>query len=301
MAETALSEEVARFLAHLALGRRHSPVTLKAYAADLALWRRRMEALQLLTAVQVQPQHIRHFVGAEHRRGAAPTAIRRRLAAVRSFYRFLMREGRAEHNPALDVPAPKGERRLPKVLSVDQAAALMNSATDDFVGCRDRAVLELFYASALRLAELVRLDLTDVDLAEGMVRVLGKGGKTRIVPLGTHAVAALRAYLPLRAACTAPEEQALFVSARGRRLGVRAVELRVARRAREQGLGVHVHPHMLRHSAASHLLESAADLRAVQDFLGHANIGTTQIYTHLDFQHLAQIYDQAHPRARKKP
>ncbi|MEW5790999.1 MAG: tyrosine recombinase XerC [Pseudomonadota bacterium] len=295
-----LAAEIRAYLAHLAAARRHAPATLRAYAADLNLWQRHMAGLGVGEAGAVLPSHLRHFVGAQHRNGAAPSAIRRRLAAVRSFYRFLLREGRVASNPALDIPAPKGDRPLPKALSVDQSATLMGVDGDGFLDCRDRAMLEVFYGSGLRLAELVGLDLNDLDLAEGLVRVTGKGSKTRVVPLGSQAIVAVRAYLPLRAQRARAAEPALFVSGRGRRLGSRAVELRVGRRAREQGLGVPVHPHMLRHSAASHLLESASDLRAVQDFLGHANIGTTQIYTHLDFQHLAKVYDQAHPRARRR-
>lgn len=249
---------------------------------------------------------VRAFAAAEHAGGIAPRSIQRRLSAARSFYDYLMREGLAKSNPALEVRAPKTKKRLPPALDADQMARLLDFRVDDSLSARDKAMMELFYSSGLRLSELVGLDADAVDLKDRMVRVLGKGSKTRIVPVGRHAVDALKRWLAERAAfvrqapATAPAG-ALFVGKSGRRLSVRAVQVRVGEWARRQGLAQHVHPHMFRHSFATHLLESSGDLRGVQELLGHADIGTTQVYTHLDFQHLAAVYDSAHPRARRKP
>jgi integrase/recombinase XerC len=239
--------------------------------------------------------------------------VQRRLSAVRSFYEFLLRENQprrddepaflsgVRRNPAHDVRAPKAAKRLPETLDPDQMARLLDIKDDDrpFV-LRDRAIMELLYSSGLRLAELVGLDMGDLDLAEGMVQVLGKGQKTRLVPVGSVAVGVLKQWLLDRAALAKPEEKALFVGRGGRRLGPRAIQTRVAQWARRQGLSMHVYPHLFRHSFATHLLESSRELRGVQELLGHADISTTQVYTHLDFQHLARIYEASHPRARKK-
>lgn len=196
--------------------------------------------------------------------------------------------------------APKAGKRLPETIDADQMARLLTFRTDEELDVRDKAIMELFYSSGLRLSELVDLDLADLDLPDRTVRVTGKGSKTRVVPVGRYAIDALTAWLKDRGALAKPGEQAVFVSKHGRRLGQRAIQLRIGEWAKRQGLGMHVHPHMFRHSFASHLLESSQDLRGVQELLGHANISTTQIYTHLDFQHLAKIYDQAHPRAKRK-
>jgi integrase/recombinase XerC len=203
-------------------------------------------------------------------------------------------------NPAIEVRAPKAGRRLPEALNADQMAGLLAFTPKDGMGRRDLAIMELFYSSGLRLAELIALNLSDLDLADRTVRVLGKGGKQRINPIGRPAIKALRAWLAERAALAKPDETAVFVGRGGRRLGARLVQRRVAQLARAQGLPIHMHPHLFRHSFATHLLESSRDLRGVQELLGHANISTTQIYTHLDFQHLARIYERSHPRARKR-
>jgi integrase/recombinase XerC len=226
--------------------------------------------------------------------------VQRRLSAVRSFYAFLIREGIMRVNPATDIRAPKSARHLPQTLDADQMGRLLDVAVETPLDARDLALMELFYSSGLRLAELVALDLTSIDLADRTVRVVGKGNKTRIVPVGRKAVTALRAWLRERSGMAAPETPALFVGRNGGRLGARAIQLRVAAAARRQGLPMGVHPHLFRHSFATHLLESSQDLRGVQELLGHADISTTQVYTHLDFQHLARIYDEAHPRARRK-
>ena len=240
------------------------------------------------------------FAAREHRRGLAPRSVQRRLSACRGLFRYLVREGEMRADPSGDVRAPKAKKRLPVPLDADAMARLLEFRGDDSLGVRDKAIMELFYSSGLRLAELLGLDLLDLDLRDRTVRVLGKGRKERIVPVGRHAVEALQAWLGERTKLAAVGEPAVFVGARGERLGPRIVQRRIARWARLQGLPLHVHPHMLRHSFASHLLESSQNLRAVQELLGHASISTTQVYTHLDFQHLARIYDAAHPRARRK-
>jgi integrase/recombinase XerC len=222
------------------------------------------------------------------------------LSALRSFFNFMLRERALDANPAVGVQAPKARKRLPETMDVDLMARLLEFRTDTQLGVRDKAIMELFYSSGLRLAELVGLNLGDVDRGDRTVRVLGKGNKTRIVPVGKHALDAVARWLKERVTLAVGDERALFVSNRGARLGPRAIQKRVAAWARHQGLGRHVHPHLFRHSFATHLLESSQDLRGVQELLGHANISTTQVYTHLDFQHLAKIYDAAHPRARRK-
>lgn len=242
---------------------------------------------------------IRAFAAAQHGAALSPRSIQRRLSAARTFYDFLMREGHCARNPALDVRAPKIKKRLPGTLDADQMGRLLSFRVDDSLSARDKAIMELFYSSGLRLAELVGLRVAAIDLADRTVRVLGKGNKTRIVPVGRQAVDALRRWLQERAGLAKSGVDALFVSQRGRPLSVRSVQLRVGAWGRRMGLGVHVHPHMFRHSFATHLLESSGNLRGVQELLGHADIGTTQIYTHLDFQHLASVYETAHPRARR--
>jgi len=289
-----------RFARHLASERRLSAHTASAYSQDLAALSTWCETQGLADWVDIDSQRVRSFAARSHAGGLAPRSVQRRLSAVRSFFRFLIREGAVKTNPADDVRAPKSARRLPQTLDADQMGRLLDVSVETPLDARDLAMMELLYSSGLRLAELVTLDLPQLDLADRTVRVLGKGSKTRIVPVGSKAITALRAWLRERAALAAPGSQALFVGRNGRRLGARAVQLRVAAAARRQGLPMAVHPHLFRHSFATHLLESSQDLRGVQELLGHADIGTTQVYTHLDFQHLARIYDSAHPRARRK-
>jgi integrase/recombinase XerC len=293
------------FLGSLHNERRLSRHTGAAYRGDLAAFVAWCAKSRLTTWSALDEQHLRKFAAAAHRAGLAPRSIQRRLSALRTFFGYLLREGILQRSPAVEVRAPKGAKRLPQALDVDRMARLLDApvaARPEFAGldARDRAILELFYSSGLRLAELVGLDLPDVDLADRTVRVLGKGDKTRIVPIGAQARTALRDWLRQRAAIAAVDERAMFVGRNGGRLGVRAVQLRVDAWARRHGLDVKVHPHLFRHSFATHLLESSHDLRGVQELLGHANISTTQVYTHLDFQHLARIYDEAHPRARRR-
>lgn len=292
---------VDRFLDHLRVERRLSPHTAAAYRRDLdrlGAWCRE-EGQDDWRRLNVHL--IRAWVASQHRRGLGGRSLQRRLSALRAFFDFHVRIGTLTHNPAHGVRPPKARRALPAALDVDQAAQLLGEdAGDELLAVRDRAVMELIYSSGLRLAELVALDLTDVDLVDGIVTVTGKGGKTRRVPVGRHARDALRQWIEQGRAIRPPAETALFLGRHGRRLGPRSVQQRIDAWARRRGIDLRVHPHMLRHSFASHLLESSGDLRAVQELLGHADISTTQIYTHLDFQHLAKVYDAAHPRARKR-
>lgn len=287
------------YLQHLRSERQVSPHTLDGYRRDLGKVMAFCEKQQLDTWSSLKSVHVRQLIAEQHRQGQSGRSLARLLSSLRGLYRYLNQEGRCTHDPAVGISAPKGERRLPRLLDTDRAMQLLDGGVeDDFIGYRDQAMLELFYSSGLRLAELVGLNLDQLDLPAGLVQVHGKGNKARVLPVGRKAREALEAWLPLRA-LSKPPDGAVFVSQQGRRLGSRAVQLRV-RQAGVRELGQHLHPHMLRHSFASHLLESSQDLRSVQELLGHADIGTTQIYTHLDFQHLAKVYDQAHPRAKRK-
>jgi integrase/recombinase XerC len=296
-----LAGACAAWLGYLAAARRASPHTLAAYRRDLALMVDTLAARDIHTPAAVDALAIRHAVATLHRRGLAPRSLQRWLSAVRGLFGFLVGHGVLGANPAQGIGAPRGARTLPATLDVDQAARLLDATPEGREALRDQAMFELCYSSGLRLAELCALDLADCDLRGGLVTVTGKGGRTRTVPVGSQACRALAAWLGVRAGMRgAALTPALFLSRRGTRIGARAVQLRLARMARERGLPQHVHPHMLRHSFASHVLESSGDLRAVQEMLGHANLSTTQIYTHLDFQHLAKVYDAAHPRAARK-
>lgn len=290
--------ELDAYLEHLRRERQLSPHSLAGYRRDLDKLLALATAAGLERWAQLDGRGLRRLLAELHQQGLAPSSLARWLSAVRGLYRYLIREGHCEQDPSVGLRPPKGEQRLPRLLDADRAQQLLDAPqADDFLACRDRAMLELFYSSGLRLSELTGLDLPQLDLAAGLVRVRGKGNKVRELPVGRQAREALQAWLALRRLVAV--DQALFVGQRGQRLGPRAVQLRV-RQAGVRELGQHLHPHMLRHSFASHLLESSQDLRAVQELLGHADIGTTQIYTHLDFQHLAKVYDQAHPRAHRR-
>jgi integrase/recombinase XerC len=293
-------EWIAAFRRYLATERRLSPHTDASYALDLAALARYCASQGLEEWSAIDSQHVRTFAARSHAGGLAPRSIQRRLSAARSFFNFLVRERVLKSNPAVEIRAPKAGKRLPQTLDADRMARLLQIPAGDALTTRDLAMMELLYSSGLRLAELIGLDLTALDLADRTVRVLGKGSKARILPVGRKAIDALHAWLKVRGNLAKPGETACFVGRNGRRLSPRAVQVRVAYWARRQGLGQHVHPHLFRHSFASHLLESSGELRGVQELLGHADISTTQIYTHLDFQHLARIYDATHPRARRK-
>lgn len=292
-----LDGPIQRFTRYLTAERGVSPLTIAHYQRDLARLREFCQKRHVGDWQSFDAQHVRTLVSELRQRGLSGRSIQRLLSSVRTFYRFLLRENEVTRNPAAGIRAPKSPRRLPKNLSPDQAVQVVEVTGDDEVARRDRAVLELLYSSGLRLAEVVSLNLEDLQ-SDGTVRVLGKGNKTRVVPIGGPAQAALAEWFRVRAVLAAPGEMAVFVGRDGQRLSRNVVYQLVRRRGRV--VGQPVHPHMLRHSFASHLLESSGDLRAVQELLGHASIGTTQIYTHLDFQHLAKVYDQAHPRARKR-
>jgi integrase/recombinase XerC len=296
----ALERAVASHLKRLRVERRLSPNTLSGYARDLASLTRYCQASQLEQVDDISVDHVRAWLAGEHRRGLGARSLQRRLSAVRSWFDQQIEEGTITRNPAAHVQAPRADRRLPTVLDPDAMAKLLEIDGDDPLSRRDRAMMELLYSSGLRLAELTDLDLGDLDLRDGTVRVLGKGSRTRIVPVGSSALTAVRRWLDVRAAREG--ETALFVGKRGVRLSRRAVQVRVRHWGELRQIAQRVHPHLFRHSFATHVLESSGDLRAVQEMLGHADISTTQVYTHLDFQHVASVYDNAHPRAqRRKP
>ena len=280
--------------------RRVSRHTLSSYQRDIKRLMEFCEQHGLADWNNINDTHIRQYVSQRHRRGLSGKSLQRELSAIRTFYRFLMSEGHVQHNPAELVQAPKTARKLPETLDVDKVTRLVEFEAKTDLEKRDRAILELFYSSGLRLAELLGLNISDIDNNEKILEVTGKGNKTRRVPVGQYALNALEKWLDARSKLADINEPALFISQNGNRLSARAVQQRVKLWQKKQGIDVRVYPHLLRHSFASHMLESSQDLRAVQELLGHANISTTQIYTHLDFQHLAKVYDDAHPRARSK-
>ncbi|HKO86915.1 MAG TPA: tyrosine recombinase XerC [Burkholderiales bacterium] len=289
----------AQYLAYLAQQRRLSPATLRGYSRDL---RELLHLTPDCALVQIEPTQVRRMVAQLHGRGLDGRSIAHMLSAWRGFYTWLVRHHAYPSNPCMGVRAPKSAKRLPKLLGPDEAQQLLDAPAGSARDACDLAMFELFYSSGLRLAELRALNVTDaltvIDQAE--VTVLGKGNKTRTVPVGHKAVEALSAWHGVRAELARPEEKALFVGSRGERISPSVLRRRLQQLAQRQGLTQSVHPHMLRHSFASHVLQSSGDLRAVQEMLGHASVSTTQIYTHLDFQHLALAYDKAHPRAKKK-
>jgi integrase/recombinase XerC len=296
-AEWQLAED---FLNHLRVERNLSPHTIAAYRRDLSCLREYCDQNKIFRWSELRVHNVRRYAATRFAAGLSPRSIQRRLSGARSFMGYLIREGGLKNNPVAGVSAPKAAKRLPDALDADQMAQLLNIQGEGLAVVRDRAIMELLYSSGLRLAELVGLNLDDIDAGDGLVRVTGKGNKERIIPVGRQALAAIRAWRRLRANEADIEEMALFVGRRGQRISPRTVQAMVHRRAVEAGLPKRVYPHLFRHSFATHVLESSGDLRAVQEMLGHADIGSTQIYTHLDFQHLAQIYDKAHPRARRQ-
>jgi integrase/recombinase XerC len=294
---------VDQYLLHLGVERRLSPHTTAAYRRDLALLTEHAQKQNIADVVQLREFHIRHLVASLHGKGLSGRSLQRILSAWRQFFSWLASQRMIDSNPVAAVRAPKSPRKLPKTLDVDQMNQLLSIEGNSWLEKRDHAMLELFYSSGLRLAELAGLDLDALNLDEGLVRVLGKGSKARIVPVGRIALIALQTWLGVRGEnlpVSSTSENAIFIGQQGKRLGARAIQLRLKHYSLKQGMAEPVHPHMLRHAFASHVLESSSDLRAVQELLGHANISTTQIYTHLDFQHLARVYDAAHPRAQKK-
>jgi len=289
--------QVAAYLDHLKVERRMSAHTLDNYGRDLQAFCAWMGSGGIAAIAKLGGEDLRGFIASEHRRGLAPASLQRRLSALRSLFKFLMARGELTVNPAQGLRAPKAKRKLPQVLDPDETAQLVEVATDTPLGRRDRAMLELFYSSGLRLSELCALRWRELDLDEGLVHVTGKGNKQRVVPVGRHAREALAAW---RADTPSAPAAPVFPGRGNASISPRAVQARLRAAAQRQGVWKRVHPHLLRHSFASHVLESSGDLRGVQELLGHADIATTQIYTHLDFQHLAKVYDAAHPRARRK-
>ena len=245
-------------------------------------------------------QKLRDFISYRHRKGISGRSLQRNLSSIRAFYRYLLKTGEVSTNPAIGIITPKTARKLPKLLDVDQTCQLLEIKENDVLAIRDKAILELIYSSGLRLAEIISLDIDDIDFSDRVLTVTGKGKKTRSIPIGKYAIQAIDDWLKNRQALTSNNKKALFISNRGNRISPRSIQQRIKKWAIKQGLSTHVYPHMLRHSFASHILESSGDLRAIQELLGHADISTTQIYTHLDFQHLAQVYDETHPRAHRK-
>jgi integrase/recombinase XerC len=286
------------YLAWLRNEKHYSELTAENYARDL---RHLFELSAGTTLNELKIHHIRRYIAQLHSSGLGGRSLARLLSAWRGFFNYLLRDHGFTDNPCTGLRAPRSPRALPHALSPDEAANLLGFPADTPVALRDKAMFELFYSSGLRLAELVSLDPEQIEPTEGIVRVTGKGSKTRIVPLGSFAIQALQAWLAARPQMADAGESALFVGTRGRRISPRVVQLCMKQWAIRQGITSNVHPHMLRHSFATHVLQSSGDLRAVQEMLGHASISTTQVYTHLDFQYLSKIYDAAHPRARKKP
>ncbi|MEP6388650.1 MAG: tyrosine recombinase XerC [Halioglobus sp.] len=291
-----------RYLDYIREVRQLSPHTLSNYQRDLDAFVQWSESRGLTQAEKVQEADVRQWVSHLHRRGLAGSSIQRSLSAARSLFNFLGRENGYPRNPAASVQAPRKPRKLPKTMDADQVDQYLNFEQDSPLASRDRAIAELFYSSGLRLAELVAVNLQDIDHQARLITVTGKGNKTRTLPVGGAALGAIEQWLQQRPPIAADPDSAnaLFTSLRGKRISVRNIQDRIKLQGRKSGMSQDVHPHMLRHSFASHMLESSGDLRAVQELLGHANIATTQIYTHLDFQHLAKVYDAAHPRAKRR-
>jgi integrase/recombinase XerC len=289
------------YLAQLTIEKRASQYTVKSYKRDLNCLNTYCESKSISLWTDLKQTDIRTHIASRHRQGLSSTSLQRELSAIRSFFNFLLKNRLADNNPAQYIKAPKQVRKLPKTLDVDQVKGLLEAGTSSIIEIRDVAMFELFYSSGIRLSELANLDITDIDLTDKSLMVRsGKGGKSRILPIGNNAITGIKTWLEQRIKNAEKNESALFISTRGKRLGQRSIELRLEQWCKKKGISEHIHPHMLRHSFASHLLESSQDLRAVQELLGHSNISTTQIYTHLDFQHLADVYDKAHPRAKRK-
>lgn len=295
----ALSEPLEGFLRYLASEKRHSPRTCSSYRDDLKRFLAWVGQQQAPDCRALTNHDLRRYVAVLSREGLGGRSIARHLSAIRRFYEYLLREHLATDNPALDIRAPRAGKRLPRVADVDQLNHLLDATPEDPLEIRDLSMFELMYSSGLRLSELAGLNLHSVDQRGGEVRVLGKGSKERILPVGRKALEALARWLEVRGTMAPVAESALYVSRRGDRLSTRSIQSRLSRWGLAKGADQRLHPHLLRHSFASHMLESSGDLRAVQELLGHADIATTQVYTHLDFQHLAKIYDQSHPRARR--
>ena len=291
--------QLERFYRYLESERRYSIHTLSAYKRDLHDFVSYCETQKITDWAVISEKDVRAFVSTQHRKGLSGRSLQRQLSTIRTLFNFLCKHKVLSRNPAQGIPAPKSAKRLPETLNVDQINALLTSSDKSPLALRDMAMMELLYASGLRLSELTNLNLTDIDWQQNTLTVLGKGQKQRKLPFGRKAQQAIKEWLKERSIIVKGDEPAVFISNRGTRISNGSVQQRLKKWALKNGLDTSLHPHMLRHSYASHLLESSKDLRAVQELLGHANLSTTQIYTHLDFQHLAGVYDKAHPRSRK--
>lgn len=297
---SSLIQRQKEFEQHLRSERRLSSHTVESYCRDLNKLIDWCHQQNLHHPDQLDSQHIRQCMASLHRTGLGGRSIQRWLSSLRTFFNYGLKHRWVKFNPASGISAPKSPKKLPKTLDVDQVNQFVSLSGDSWIECRDHAIVELLYSSGLRLSELTELNLTDIDLRDAIITVTGKGNKTRQLPVGRHAINALKTWLKSRREVAAADQTALFLSQRGNRISPRSIQDRLKQISIKQGMPGKVHPHMLRHSFASHLLESSGDLRAVQELLGHANISTTQIYTHLDYQHLAKVYDKAHPRAKKR-
>lgn len=295
-----LDSDLQSFFQYLKTEKRYSSHTLESYQRDIRNFNEYCHSQSITNWPQIDTQHIRSFVSLMHRRGLSGKSIQRQLSSLRSLFRFLLKQRKLKQNPAAGVTAPKSPRKLPEVVTPDVLDHLMDIDLSTPLAVRDKAIMELFYGCGLRLTELVGLDLSSIEWTEQTLNVLGKGRKQRRLPFGGKASKALKHWLKIRGQYADEKEQAVFVSIRGQRISPSSIQQRLKKWAREKGIDQRIYPHLMRHSFASHILESSHDLRAVQELLGHANLTTTQIYTHLDFQHLAKVYDAAHPRAKKK-
>lgn len=295
-----MQEQLKKFITYLRYEKQYSKHTLSAYQRDLNEFYVALQQTEITTWQAVTAYLIQSHIAKLHRKGLKRKSIQRKLAAIRRLFAYLLRENEVNNNPALDIQTPKESRKLPETLTAETLARLLDIKTDTPIAIRDKAIMELFYSSGLRLSELSTLTVTQLEHQQDSLEVKGKGQKKRIVPIGSQAQQAIKHWLLVRPDMANADENALFVSNRGTALSNRSIQLRLNYWQKKQGIEQHIHPHKLRHSFASHILESSGNLRAVQELLGHADISTTQIYTHLDFQHLAKVYDKAHPRARKK-
>ena len=300
MAKVPDDAQLASFTQHLCGARNLSPLTTKSYLRDLSRLQSLLDEHSVASLGGIDTQHIRSLLATLHKGGLSNASLQRWLSSVRAFFRFALEENWLSHNPADGLQAPARAKKLPKLMDADQAIQLVSIAGDDWHSLRDRALLELLYSSGLRLAEIANTDIGDIHFDEATVTVTGKGNRMRIIPVGSCALKAIGQWLKVRNERALEGEKALFVSQRGKRISHRAIQQRIKKIGQQQGITQPIHPHMLRHSFASHMLESSGDLRGVQELLGHANLSTTQIYTHLDFQHLAKTYDRAHPRAHSR-
>ena len=287
------------FFRYLETERRYSQNTIRSYQRDLEHFSVHLQDKKLSRWAELKPHHIRTYASQIFIEGLGAKSIQRRLSAIRSFMNYLLREGMIKNNPAEGVKTPKAPKKLPGVLDIQQISQLLDIQETDPLSLRDKAIMELIYSSGLRLSEIVRLNPIDLNLSDKSLTVIGKGDKTRMLPIGNEAIKSLRSWLSCRNELANPEEEALFVGSRGNRLSRRSIQSRIKHWARKNGIQQDVYPHLLRHSFATHMLEASGDLRAVQELLGHKDISTTQVYTHLDFEHLSKTYDKAHPRSVK--